>query len=260
MTHLSPPFDPGTVWLVGAGPGDPGLLTLHALNALAMADVVVHDALVDPRILAMVRPGAIVEHAGKRGGRASVAQTTITDRLIVLAQAGQRVLRLKGGDPFIFGRGGEEALGLAQAGVFFRIVPGVSSGLASLAMHGIPATTRDTNHAVILATGHCAEGHETDWAALARAGIPIVLYMAVTHVASIVSSLTEGGLDAGTPVLVVCSATTADETVVEARLDELPRLAAEGIVHSPAILVIGAIAGFRAEILSHLLALRSDAA
>ncbi|KAB0265406.1 uroporphyrinogen-III C-methyltransferase [Microvirga brassicacearum] len=260
MTHLSPSFEPGTVWLVGAGPGDPGLLTLHGANALAAADVIVHDALVDSRILALARPDAVLENAGKRGGRASVAQTDITDRLIALAKAGRRVLRLKGGDPFIFGRGGEEALALTEAGIFFRIIPGVSSGLASLAIHGIPATTRDTNQAVILATGHCAEGHRTDWAALARAGVPIVLYMAVTNVVSIVAELIEGGLDAATPVLIVCAATTADEAIVEARLGELPRLSGEGALRSPAILVIGAIAAFRSQIQSHLLDLRSEVA
>lgn len=260
MMHLSPSFDPGTVWLVGAGPGDPGLLTLHAVNALSAADVIVHDALVDPRILALARRDAILENAGKRGGRASVAQTDITDRLIALARAGRRVLRLKGGDPFIFGRGGEEALALTEAGVFFRVIPGVSSGLASLALHGIPATTRDTNHAVILATGHCAQGHRTDWAALARADVPIVLYMAVTNVVAIVGELLEGGLDAATPVLIVHAATTAEEEVVEACLGELPRLSAAGALQSPAILVIGAIAAFRSQIRSHLLANRSDAA
>lgn len=260
IAHLSPTFDRGTVWLVGAGPGDPGLLTLHALNALALADVIVHDALVDPQILALARPDAVLEHAGKRGGRASVAQTDITDRLITLAKAGRRVLRLKGGDPFIFGRGGEEAQALSEAGIFFRIIPGVSSGLASLAIHGIPATTRDTNHAVILATGHCAEGQETDWGALARAGVPIVLYMGVTNVVAIVSALIEGGLDAATPVLIVHSATTIGEDVMEARLGDLPQLSEQGALRSPAILAIGAIATFRSQIQSHLLRLASEAA
>jgi uroporphyrin-III C-methyltransferase len=259
-SHLSPDFEPGTVWLVGAGPGDPGLLTLHALNALGWADVVVHDALVDRRILGLVRKDAVLEDAGKRGGRASAAQQEITDRLIALARQGQRVLRLKGGDPFIFGRGGEEALALAGAGIGFRIIPGVSSGLASLAIHGVPATTRDTNHAVILATGHCAEGHSTDWQALGRTGAPIVLYMAVTNLPSIVAELLKGGLDGNTPALIVHSATTEDETVAEAPLADLPRLCAEQSIQSPAIVVIGAIAAFRAQILENLLPFRTRAA
>jgi uroporphyrin-III C-methyltransferase len=258
-THLTPDFQAGTVWLVGAGPGDPGLLTLHAANALAQADVVVHDALVDPRILGLARAGASLEFAGKRGGRASVAQDSITRRLIALAREGRRVLRLKGGDPFVFGRGGEEALALARAGIPFRIVPGVSSGLASLAIHGIPATTRDSNHAVILATGHCADGRAADWAALARTGAPLVLYMAVANLASIVAALLEGGLPGSTPALVVHAATTADEAVLDATLDTLPRLAEARAVQSPAIVVIGAIAAFRSQIVDHLLPLTAGA-
>src|SRR6266481_5733575 len=128
-----PRFEPGSVWLAGAGPGDPGLLTLLALHALAQADAVVYDALVDPRILALARPGAALENAGKRGGRPSPKQPDISARLIELARAGKRVLRLKGGDPCVFGRGGEEALALAEAGIPFRIVPGITAGIGGLA-------------------------------------------------------------------------------------------------------------------------------
>lgn len=253
VSHLSPGFEPGTVWLVGAGPGDPGLLTLHAVNALAAADVVVHDALVDPGVLALAREGAVLEYAGKRGGRPSAVQRDISERLIALAREGRRVLRLKGGDPFIFGRGGEEALALAQAGIPFRIVPGVSSGLASLAVHGVPATTRSTNHAIILATGHCAPDNGLDWASLARTGAPIVLYMAVANLPSIVASLLQGGLSPGTPALVVHGATTRRESVLEGTLETLPALAAAGAIQSPAIVAIGAIAAFRQAIAGHLL-------
>lgn len=258
--HLSPGFEPGTVWLAGAGPGDPGLLTLHALNALKLADVIVHDALVDKLILKLAREGAVLEYAGKRAGRASMPQQEITERLIALAREGKRVLRLKGGDPFIFGRGAEEALALTQAGIRFRIIPGVSSGLASLAIHGVPATARDTNHAVILATGHCAEGQETDWQALARTGAPLILYMAVSALPAIVAELLEGGLDEQTSCLVVRSATTQKEQVSEAALADLPALAVTQQILSPAIVVIGAVAGFRAQILSHLLSFQTGAA
>src|SRR6476660_8274044 len=147
-----PRFEPGHVWLAGAGPGDPGLLTLQALAGLAEADVVVHDALVDDRVLALANPGATLECAGKRGGRPSPSQANITDRLIAVARANNRVLRLKGGDPCMFGRGGEEALALAAAGIPFRIVPGVTFGLAALTVASIPATV---NQALILVTGHC---------------------------------------------------------------------------------------------------------
>jgi cobyrinic acid a,c-diamide synthase len=189
---------------------------------LAAADVVVYDALVDAAILSMTREGAVLEYAGKRGGQPSAVQADISERLIALARQGLRVLRLKGGDPFVFGRGGEEALALAQAGIPFRIIPGVSSGLASLAIHGVPATTRATNHAVVLATGHCAADGSTDWAALARTGAPLVLYMAVTNLPEIVEALIGGGLPGSTPALVVHGATTARERVVEATLERLP--------------------------------------
>src|SRR5437868_1925528 len=148
-----PVFASGHVWLAGAGPGDPGLLTLAALAGLAQADVIVHDALVDQRVLALAGPQARLEFAGKRGGRPSATQSDISQRLIALGRAGERVLRLKGGDPFVFGRGGEEALALAAAGVPFRVVPGVTAGLAALAAASIPATLRNVNRALILAAG-----------------------------------------------------------------------------------------------------------
>lgn len=258
LSRLSPAFGPGTVWLVGAGPGDPGLLTVHALNALAQADVIVHDALIGEGVLSLARDGAELEYAGKRGGRPSAQQDAISERLITLARAGKRVLRLKGGDPFVFGRGGEEALALARADISFRIVPGVSSGLAALAMHGVPATTRDTNHAVILATGHCASTDEgVDWEALARAGAPIVLYMAVSNLAAIAKALMRGGLSGATPTLIVHGATTPRETLLEAPLAQLPALAERGAIASPAIVAVGAIAAFRQEIAGHLQAFRT---
>ncbi len=142
-----PAFAPGEVWLVGAGPGDPGLLTLDALAGLLQADVVVHDALVDARVLALARSGAQLQFAGKRGGKPSIAQEDISAQLVALARRGLRVLRLKGGDPFVFGRGGEEILALAAAGVPFRVVPGVTAGLGGLASACIPATMRGVNQA-----------------------------------------------------------------------------------------------------------------
>ena len=143
-----PEFVTGHVWLVGAGPGDPGLLSVLALHALVGADIVVYDALVDSRILRLARPGAVLDYAGKRGGRPAPNQPDISARLIRLARAGKRVLRLKGGDPCVFGRGGEEALALAAADVPFRIVPGITAGIGGLAYAGIPLTHRDTNSAV----------------------------------------------------------------------------------------------------------------
>jgi len=171
-----PDFEPGHVWLVGAGPGDPGLLSALALHALARADAVVYDALVDPRILRLARAGAVLDFAGKRGGRPSPGQPDISARLIRFAREGKKVLRLKGGDPCVFGRGGEEAAALAAAGVPFRIVPGITAGIGGLAYAGIPLTHRDTNSAVTFLTGHDSDGSAhggLDWQAIAR-GAPVL--------------------------------------------------------------------------------------
>src|SRR5512133_779336 len=191
-----PVLAPGHVWLAGAGPGDPGLLTLDALAGLSQADVVVHDALVDVRVLALARPQARLEFAGKRGGKPSADQADISTRLVELARAGNRVLRLKGGDPCVFGRGGEEALALAAAGVPFRIVPGVTAGLAAPAYAGIPATHRMRARSVAFVTGHAARGAEPraiDWPALARGAETLVLYMGLQHLPEIADELLAAG-------------------------------------------------------------------
>src|SRR5579883_802501 len=149
-----PEFEPGWVWLAGAGPGDPGLLTLHALHGLRHADVVVYDALVSEAVLTLSPSHVAREFAGKRGGKPSPKQADISLRLVALARAGKRVLRLKGGDPMVFGRGGEEALSLSAAGVPFRIIPGLSAGIGGLAYAGIPVTHREANSVVSFLTGH----------------------------------------------------------------------------------------------------------
>ncbi len=179
-----PQFEAGWVWLVGAGPGDPGLLTLHAVNALNQADVIVYDALVDERILDMASDHADLIFAGKRGGKPSPKQRSISEKLIDLAKAGHKVLRLKGGDPFAFGRGGEEALALVEAGVPFRVVPGITAGVGGLAYAGIPATHRDANSAITFITGHSMTGdvpENLDWRAVATGAPVLVFYMAIKH-------------------------------------------------------------------------------
>jgi uroporphyrin-III C-methyltransferase len=244
-------LEPGHVWLAGAGPGDPGLLTLHALAGLGEADVIVHDALVDERVLALAHPDARLEFAGKRGGKPSPSQCRITDRLIALARAHHRVLRLKGGDPCVFGRGGDEALALAAAGIPFRIIPGVTSGLAALTVASIPATLRGANQALILVTGHCVDGEDSvDWGALARTGQPIVLYMGLRNLAGIATSLMEAGLDPYEPVAVIASATLPEERIL---ISELHRVAAETRdleFEAPAIIAIGAIVQVRGKLLA----------
>src|SRR6478752_7337863 len=245
-----PRLEPGDVWLAGAGPGDPGMLTLHALAGLAEADVVVHDALVDDRVLALAHPGAALEFAGKRGGRPSPSQANITDRLVALARANHSVLRLKGGDPCMFGRGGEETLALAAAGIPFRIVPGVTSGLAALTVASIPARLRGVNQALILVTGHCGDEEDTiDWAALAQTGQPIVLYMGLSNLEQIAASLMDAGLDPHEPVAVIASATLPEARIL---ISELHRVAAETralAFEALAIIAIGAIVKVRAKLL-----------
>lgn len=245
-----PEFRPGEVWLAGAGPGSLGCLTLEVVAALAAADAVVYDALVDP---AALRAAARAEHhfVGKRRGQPSTAQEAINDLLVRLARDGARVLRLKGGDPNIFGRGGDEALALARAGVPFRMLPGVTSAFGALADARIPATKRGVSKALILATGHAAgTADDLDWAALARTGQPIVIYMGLGAIAGIAASLMQGGLAAETPAAVIASATTPDERILVADLGGIAaRVEAEG-VRAPALIVVGAIVALRAELLA----------
>lgn len=242
-----PVFAPGHVWLAGAGPGDPGLLTLDALAGLTQADVVVHDALVDQRVLALAGPQARLEFAGKRGGKPSPLQADISERLVVLARTGHRVLRLKGGDPFVFGRGGEEALTLARASVPFRIIPGVTAGLAALAAAGIPATLRGINRAVVFAAGHGAD-EDFDWAPLARTGQPIVLYMVMHNLENIAAAMLKAGLAGSTPAAVIVSATTTRQRVLISTLDKLAPDARAQKLEPPAIVVIGEIVRLRDEL------------
>jgi uroporphyrin-III C-methyltransferase len=242
-----PRLQPGEVWLVGAGPGDPALLTLEAVRVLAQAEIVVHDALVDPRVLELAPTEAERVFAGKRGGRPSPAQRDITEQLIALARAGRRVVRLKGGDPFVFGRGGEEVFGLAAAGVPFRVAPGLTAGLAALTAAGMPATLRGANQAILLATGHPGPGQpEPDWAAMARLGQPIVLYMAVRRLAVISAALIAGGLSPETPAAVIASATTAGQMVLVSTLGAVAAEALAAALDAPAIVLIGEIVAARA--------------
>ena len=243
-----PPFAPGSVWLVGAGPGAPGLLSLLAYHAMQACDVVVYDALVNPDILRWVRPGAELEYAGKRGGKPSPKQPDISLRLTDLARAGKRVLRLKGGDPFIFGRGGEEAQTLARAGVPFRIVPGISAGVGGLAYAGIPPTHRDLNHSVIFLTGHDATGAmpaNVDWKAVATASPVIVMYMAVKHLREIAAALIQGGRTVDDTVTIVSHATMPNQTVLETRLGEVDAFLEANTPETPAIVVVGRVDDWR---------------
>lgn len=246
-----PVFEPGTVWLTGAGPGDPGLLTLHAVNALAQADVIVYDALVGEEVLRFARAGAVLEFMGKRGGRVSPRQTEISARLVDLAVAGKRVLRLKGGDPFMFGRGGEEAGALVAAGIRFRIIPGVTAGLGGIAYAGIPATHRDVNQVVTFLTGHMAGGDMTDgvdWEAVAKGSPVLVLYMAMRHLERIAARLMAAGRAPDTPVAIVSRATMPDQAVLETTLEAAGADLGAADLDGPSIIVVGEAVRLRKEL------------
>ncbi|MCU0259554.1 MAG: uroporphyrinogen-III C-methyltransferase [Ilumatobacteraceae bacterium] len=226
-----------TVALVGAGPGDPDLLTVKAARLLAEADVVVHDALVGQGVLDLVAPGTELIDVGKRPGRPT-PQELISALLVELGRQGRRVVRLKGGDPFVFGRGGEEAEALLAAGVPFEIVPGITSSVAAPAAAGIPVTHRGVSAAVTVVTGHRRAGEpDVDWRSLARVGGTVVVLMGVSQRAEIAAELQAGGLDPHTPVAAIERATTDQERVARCRLDEL----AATPVDSPAVIVIGPV-------------------
>ena len=255
-----PIFEPGTVWLVGAGPGAPGLLSLLGYHALQQADVVVYDALVSEKLLDLAAPSAQRLYAGKRGGKPSPKQADISLKLAELAGQGKRVLRLKGGDPFMFGRGAEEAMALAARGIAFRIVPGISAGLGGLAYAGIPVTHRDTNHAVVFLTGHDETGGipaAVDWAAIANAAPVIVMYMAVKHLTSIASKLIAAGRSPDDRVAIVCDAALPTQRVVEGRLGAVAEL--EPLIAPPAIVVVGGSSALRETLDWYVGALRENA-
>lgn len=243
-----PELLPGHVWLAGAGPGDPGLMTLLAVHALRQADAIVYDALVDETCLRWASPKAELHYAGKRGGKPSPKQRDISLKLVELARGGQRVLRLKGGDPFVFGRGGEEALTLVEHGIPFRIVPGVTAGIGGLAYAGIPVTHRDTNHAVTFLTGHDSSGlvpERIDWAAIAKGSPVIVMYMAMKHIGPIVAALLEAGRQADEPVAFVCNASTPKQQVLETTLGRAVKDVAASDLQPPAIVVVGNVVRLR---------------
>lgn len=236
-----PKLQPGWVWLCGAGPGDPGLLTLHALNALRQADVIVYDALVQEDILAWA-PDAEHIYAGKRGGKPSAKQRDISLRLVELARAGKRVLRLKGGDPFVFGRGGEEAQTLVQHGIPIRIIPGISAGIGGLAYAGIPVTHRDVNQSVTFVTGHDQSGlapSSLDWNAISKGSQVIVIYMGMKHIAHISSQLIAAGRPLSEPVGIVTTATTDNQRVLETTLGTITEDIADAGLEPPAIICVG---------------------
>ena len=237
-----PRLQKGWVWLCGAGPGDPGLLTLHALNGLKQAEVIVYDALVQSEILDWANPKAKLIFAGKRGGKPSPKQRDISFQLIELARNGNKVLRLKGGDPFVFGRGGEEAQTLIQNEIPIRIIPGISAGIGGLAYAGIPVTQRDINQSVTFVTGHDQNGETPqtlNWSAISQGSQVLVIYMGMKHAKKIASELIKAGRSPQEPVAVVTNATTMTQNVLETTLLNLNDDIVSSKVKPPAIICVG---------------------
>ena len=246
---------PPLVHLVGAGPGDPELLTLRAVKLLRRATVVLVDDLVDPRVLRYVRPGARVVPVGKRGGCVSTPQDFIHRLMVLEARRGECVVRLKGGDPFVFGRGGEECDALRAAGIEVEVVPGLTAGIAGPAAVGIPVTDRRHAPGVALVTGHAqAGGRGPDWAALARSGLTLVVYMGATRAEGIVRSLILGGMSPEMPAAAVSAAHTPRQRHAVSTLARLPDRLLEQGLSSPCVLVIGEVAACGAERLAVALA------
>jgi uroporphyrin-III C-methyltransferase len=232
-----------TVTLVGAGPGDPDLLTVKAARALREASLVLYDHLVGKEVLMLVPPGADRIYVGKESSRHTLSQEAIIELMVRLARDGRPVLRLKGGDGYIFGRGGEEAQALAQAGIPFEVIPGLSAAQGAAASAGIPLTHRDHAGTLIFATGHGREGHEIDldWDVLARPRQTVVIYMGVATLPTICAQLIAHGMDPATPAAIVERATAPDERCITGSIATLPTLAQVHRVRPPALIVIGTV-------------------
>jgi uroporphyrin-III C-methyltransferase len=254
MTYLASQSSLGKVYLVGAGPGDPGLMTLRGKELLQHADVVIYDALISPAILEMINPQAERIDAGKRRGRHSKIQTETTQLLIEKARSKSIVIRLKGGDPFIFGRGGEEMQDLIHAGIAVEIVPGITAGIAAPAYAGIPVTHRDYSSSVTFVTGHEAAGKyrpQVNWSAIAQGSETIVIYMGVHNLPQIIPQLIAAGLSPATPIALIRWGTRPEQAQLITNLATVVEQIAATQFEAPAIAIVGkvvelsALLGFR---------------
>lgn len=250
------------VHLVGAGPGDPDLLTLKALRCLQQAEVVVYDRLVSPEILALIPPGASRIYAGKARGDHSQPQQETNELLVRIARSGYRLVRLKGGDPFVFGRGSEEALFLAENGIGCEVVPGVTAASGCAAGAGIPLTHRGLATGVRYVTGHCRDDLPLDlnWTSLADPDTTLVIYMGLCHIAEIACRLVEAGLPAETPAAVVANGTLPQQRILVASLASLPDRVQQETMASPALFIIGRVVEVRDALVRALPARWSDPA
>ena len=244
------PYAPpaGEAYIVGAGPGDPGLLTIRAQQLISRADVVIYDRLVSGKILDFARKDAQLVYVGKTANHSAIKQEEINALIIDHVRKGERVCRLKGGDPFIFGRGGEEAQALADAGLVFQIVPGVSAALGCAAYAGIPLTHRGLSGSVTFATARLEDGQSPDWRTLARSGQTLVLYMSAGTVAETMTQLIEHGMPRDTPVAMIENGTLEQQRVLRGTLETMTDAAEQAHISAPAIIIVGATAGLGKEL------------
>ncbi|MBO6655861.1 MAG: uroporphyrinogen-III C-methyltransferase, partial [Pseudomonadales bacterium] len=239
----------GEVYLVGAGPGDPDLLTLRALQLMQKAEVVLYDNLVSPRVLDRVRRDAEMEFVGKRSGYKSTSQEDINDLLVRLAKDGKRVLRLKGGDPFIFGRGGEEIQKLIEGNIPFQVVPGITAASGCAAYAGIPLTHRELSQSVRFVTGHPKDGKvDLPWQEFVHPMETVVFYMGLGGLATICQQLMNAGREASTPVAIVSKGTTPEQQVLKGTLESMPGLVARTQIQTPTLIIVGDVVNFSAQI------------
>jgi len=251
-SFFAPAENKGKVYLVGAGPGDPDLLTVKALRLIEHAEVIVFDRLVGKDILALSHPDAEMIYVGKRCGKESIKQETISQLLVDLALSGRNVVRLKGGDPFIFGRGGEEALLLAENGIKYEVIPGITAAIGCSASSYIPLTHRNVSRSVTLVTGHVVSGTLPAWAGLVTEGQTLVFYMGLEKAADIQTGLMRVGLSYDTPVAIVGKGCSKEQEVYTLKLEQLISMAERLVGLSPALIIIGHVVSLRDQLMASI--------
>ena len=250
-----PEFKKGEVWLVGAGPGDPRLLTIFATYALSEANIIIYDALVSDEILSLSSRNATLVYAGKRGGKPSHSQENISQLVIKYALEGKKVLRLKGGDPYVFARGAEESFILNENKISYRVIPGITSSIGGMASASIPATSRNTNSCILFLTGHNSNGEvpdDIDWAAVSKIPV-VVMYMALKHLPVIIKRLILEGKKKDEPIAIIQDATLISQKVLESKLSNVNKDIEKYNIKSPAIIILGPVVDLRSKLIENVI-------